>query len=120
MTDFLSRIELADPYASDLSEDDTGASWGHYQFTAGNMMVTSVLQSWDAVGTTEMAHKFIAASIKTCKVARHICFEQGIKTGSYLSDAYLQNLVETLWKLWKQARGPGVGLKFLVILIIVR
>ena len=103
--DFLSRIENADPYVADLSEDDSGPSWGHSQFTSGNMTLTSVLQSWESIGSTEMACHLIAASIKTCKVARHICFEQKITTGSYLSDAYLQNLVEVLWTLWKKAGG---------------
>jgi hypothetical protein len=67
--DFLLRIENADPYVADLSEDDSGLSWGHSQFTSGNMTLTSVLQSWESIGSTEMACRLIAASIKTCKVA---------------------------------------------------
>jgi len=55
-----------------------------------------------------MACCLIAASIKTCKVAQHICFEQKITTGSYLSDAYLQNLVKVLWTLWKKVGGEAL------------
>ncbi|KAF8218510.1 hypothetical protein L208DRAFT_1373938 [Tricholoma matsutake] len=93
--DFLSQVENADPYVADLSEDDSGPSWGHSQFTSGNMTLTSVLQSWESIGSTETACRLIAASIKTCKIT----------TGSYLSDAYLQNLIEVLWTLWKKAGG---------------
>jgi len=46
MTDFLSQVKNTDPYVADLSEDNSGPSWGHSQFTSGNMTLTSVLQSW--------------------------------------------------------------------------
>jgi hypothetical protein len=100
MTDFLSRIESASPAAPDLSEDDTGASWGHHQFTSGTMTIKSVLTSWESVRSTAMACKLIAAGIKTCKVTRHICFNNGISTSSYLADAYLSNMVDQPWDLW--------------------
>ncbi|KAF8234117.1 hypothetical protein L208DRAFT_1077691, partial [Tricholoma matsutake] len=98
-------VKNANPYVADLLEDDSGPSWGHSQFTSGNMTLTSVLQSWESIGSTKTACHLIAASIKICKVARHICFEQKITTGSYLSDAYLQNLIEVLWTLWKKVEG---------------
>ena len=104
-TDFVIQIETANSSCSDFSEDDSGPNWGHYQFTAGSMTITSVLQSWESVGSTEMACKLIALTIKTCQVARQMCFEQGAKTFSYLSDAYLENLIDVLWKLWTEAGG---------------
>ncbi|GBE78330.1 hypothetical protein SCP_0112150 [Sparassis crispa] len=104
---FIERIENADPNSPDLSEDDLGTAWGHYQFTAGSMTSSSTLVSWDGIGS-EAARRLIAASIKTCKVARHVCFVSGIKTNAYLSDAYLETTVEILWRLWKAAGGPVV------------
>ncbi|GBE83672.1 hypothetical protein SCP_0507270 [Sparassis crispa] len=104
---FIERIENADPNSPDLSEDDLGTAWGHYQFTAGSMTSSSTLVSWDGIGS-EAARRLIAASIKTCKVARHVCFVSGIKMNAYLSDAYLETTVEILWRLWKAAGGPVV------------
>jgi hypothetical protein len=96
---FLERIESADPNAPDISEDDTDANWGHYQFTAGNLRCSTVLSSWDEIGATT-AKKLIAAALKTCQVARHICFEHGVNASGYLSDAYLQTLIQSLWTSW--------------------
>jgi hypothetical protein len=107
-TDFLSRIENADPNAPDTSEDNSGPGWGHHQFTSGNMTITTVLKSWDCVGSTEIACKLIAVTIKTCQVARHLCFEKGLNPNSYLSDVYLQNLVEVLWTIWNNAGGVSL------------
>ena len=70
------------------------------------MSLTSVLKSWESAGNTETACRLIAAAVKTCKVARHVCFQQKAGLGtSYLSDAYLQNVIEVLWTLWKDAGG---------------
>ncbi|KAL6298234.1 hypothetical protein BKA93DRAFT_932207 [Sparassis latifolia] len=82
---FIEHIENADPNAPDLSEDDLGTAWGHYQFTAGSMTSSS-----------------------TCKVARHVCFVNGIEANTYLSEAYLETTFEILWRLWKAAGGPVV------------
>lgn len=103
-TVFLSRIEAADPTSPDLSEEDDNASWGHYQFTAGSLTCTSTLTSWEAVGNTEVARKLIAAAIKTSKVARHICFVRRVNTDTYLSDIYLERIIETLWEVWRSAK----------------
>jgi hypothetical protein len=102
-TKFLSRLENSNPNDPGLSEDDTGASWGHYQYTSGSMTINSVIRSWDCVGTTTIACKLIAAAIKTCRVARHICFEKNVNTTSYLADVYLSKLIEQLYDVW-----PGV------------
>jgi hypothetical protein len=107
-TNFLSRIESASPSAPDLSEDDTGISWGHHQFTSGSMTIKSILTSWESVGSTVMARKLIAAGIKTCKVACHICFDNSITTSSYLADAYLSNMVDQLWDVWTAAGGVSI------------
>lgn len=98
---FLSRIDDADPNSSEFSEDDSNACWGHSQFCSGGLTCSSVLTSWRDVGSVKMACKLIAAAVKTCKVARHVCSCRGIDSGSYLSDAYLQNIIEKLWDLWR-------------------
>ncbi len=102
---FLARIKNADPNDVNLSEDDLDASWGHYQFTAGCLTCTTVLTSWDIVGGCSHACDLIAAALKTCKVARHLCFEHKIDVMSYLSDIYLENVVSKLWDLWKSVGG---------------
>lgn len=102
---FLSRIEDANPHSADLSEDDNGPSWGHHQFTSGNMTIKSVIQSWESLGSTTIACKLIAAAIKTSKAARQVCSEQGIQTNSYLADAYLSNLVDEIYDVWIKAGG---------------
>jgi hypothetical protein len=55
------------------------------------------------------ACNLIAAALKTCKVARHLCFEHNITTTSYLSDIYLENVVSKLWDLWKSAGGVRIS-----------
>jgi hypothetical protein len=104
---FIDRIDNADPNSSELSEDDTNQSWGHYQFTSGGTTLRSVLTKWEDVGNVKTACELIAGVIKTCRIARHICFQRGVAPGSYLSDSYLDLLFELLWKLWKD--GGGVG-----------
>jgi hypothetical protein len=105
MSLFLDRIEKADPNDTTLSEDDKGSSWGHYQFTAGSMSCTSVMKTWKDVGNTATACKLIAASLRTCKIARFVCKKTNIISSSYLADAYLERVVDTLWELWKAAGG---------------
>jgi hypothetical protein len=97
---FLERIETADPNAPDISEDDTNSCWGHYQFTATNIRCSTVLTSWDEVGTTT-ARKLITAALKTCKVARLICFERSIVTSN-------QHLISVtlIWKTLWNCYGP--------------
>jgi hypothetical protein len=104
-TTFLERIKNANLNDPNLSEDNLNASWGHYQFTAGRLTCTTVLTSWDVVGGCSNACDLIAAALKTCKVARHLCFERVVEVTSYLSDIYLENVVSKLWDLWKSAGG---------------
>ena len=100
---FLDRIESADPNSPDIQEDDTNANWGHQQFTASSLTCTTVLETWASVGTAAVALRLIASAIQTCKIARHICLKREIHADSYLSDAYLENMIERLWNLWKDA-----------------
>jgi hypothetical protein len=93
---FLAQIQDADLNLAEFSEDNINTSWGHYQFSGG-------LTSWNNVGGNDMACQLIAAAIKTCKVARHVCFERDVDPASFLSDSYLHELVEVLWTLWKDA-----------------
>jgi hypothetical protein len=117
MCDFLSRIKNSDPADPNLSEDNTRSSWGHYQFTSGSMRIKSVIQSWECVGSTAIACKLIAAAIKTCKVARHICFKQNINTTSFLADDYLLILINELCDMWVKAGGVSSTIIFATILI---
>jgi len=104
-TTFVERIKNANPNDPNLSEDDLDASWGHYQFTGGRLTCTTVLTSWDVIGGCSNACDLIAAALRTCKVARHLCFERNVEARSYLSDVYLENVVSKLWDLWKSAGG---------------
>lgn len=98
---FLSRIEDANPSSPDISEDDNNLQWGHYQFTAGNLTISRVLTSWDSVGGVPIAYRFLAAAIKTHRVAVSICFQRKIKGKPTLSFIYLSHLVDQLWDLVK-------------------
>ncbi|KAI0044239.1 hypothetical protein FA95DRAFT_1625999 [Auriscalpium vulgare] len=104
---FLERIENADPNAADIDEDNTNANWGHRQFTAGGLTCTTVLTLWSAVGNTNIAYRLIAAALRTCKVARHLCFKRQLKPDAFLSDAYLSNIVEQLRKITKVPAPPS-------------
>ncbi|KAI0039375.1 hypothetical protein FA95DRAFT_1612614 [Auriscalpium vulgare] len=102
----LARIENADPNNPELSEEETDSCWGHQQFTAGTLSLRGALVSWDSIGSVAVACQFIAAAIKTCRVARHICFVRKKTPASFLSDAYLRETIERLWALWKDAGAP--------------
>jgi len=117
-TNFLSRLEKSTPIDPSISEDETGPSWGHYQFTSGNMTIKSVIRSWDCVGTTTFACTLIAATVKICKVARHICFDQNINTTSFLADAYLSNLIDELCDVWVKAGGVSAPLFTFIFLLM--
>jgi hypothetical protein len=97
---FIERVESADPNDPNLSEDDTNAGWGHAQFSGYSTIITD----WKSIGI-DTACRLLAAAIKTCQVARHICNERNITATNYLSDAYLTNVVELLWEAKKKASG---------------
>jgi len=52
---FLNRIEATDPNSSEIEEDDSNQSWGHWQFTAGGLTITNVIRDW-ACGETLIWH----------------------------------------------------------------
>ncbi|EKM79209.1 hypothetical protein AGABI1DRAFT_91815 [Agaricus bisporus var. burnettii JB137-S8] len=103
--DFVKRIEEADPSAK-LDADDLNEGWGHYQFTAGGLTCHSVLRNWEAIGNAGMVYRLIAAAIKTCQVARSMCELRGLQPGNYLSDTYLDVLINRIWDVWRTAEGP--------------
>jgi hypothetical protein len=102
---FLERAENADPNSPDFSADDNNANWGHRQLSGW----AALLASWHHIGNTGTACRLIAAVIKTCKVARHMCFANHINTSTFLSDNYLQNIINLLWSSWKEALGIQVS-----------
>ncbi|KAF9521404.1 hypothetical protein CPB83DRAFT_900768 [Crepidotus variabilis] len=102
----IDRIEAADPNSPSLEEDDTNASWGHRQFTAGNITWRTALTSWAAVGSNSVACELIGSAIKTCRVARLLCFHRRETASSFLADCYLENIIDKLWELWNDAGRP--------------
>lgn len=105
---FLDRIANADPADPTYGEDDLDSGWGHNQFVGGAMTITTTLTSWSAIGNVDFACKLIAAAIRTCQVARHLCFKKKLTPMSYLSDCYLENLLDVLWKNWKDAKAVSL------------
>jgi hypothetical protein len=102
---FLEHAEHADPNSPDISEDDKGESWGHHQLAGAS----NLLASWHNVGNTVIACRLIATAIKTCKVARHLCFAKQTDPSAYLSDVYLSKIISSLWNSWKQATSTNVS-----------
>lgn len=101
---FLCRIESANPNDSSLDEDNTGLSFGHYQFTAGSVNCVSVFKSWADIGNTDFACRLLAAAIRTSRIARAFCKQKNIAvTGSFLSDSYVEIVVNHVWKIWSDA-----------------
>ena len=102
----LERIQHADPDSPDLDEDNRGASWGHYQFTAGGLTLSSSLTTWRDVGSVATAFKLVAAALKTCQDARRIC--ANISVSAFLSDVYLGLTLERLEECWVGAGAVSV------------
>ena len=80
---FIQRIETADPNSDVFDEDNLGSSWGHSQFTSGSITCKSVVDSWSSIGNIATACRLIAAVIKTCNVARHLCHIDGSSPSSW-------------------------------------
>ncbi|KAI0037448.1 hypothetical protein FA95DRAFT_1684881 [Auriscalpium vulgare] len=97
----LNALESADPNDDDLDSDNDNEQWGHKQFNAG--FTYSGIKSWDQVGTVATACRLIAAALRTCKVARHMCFVRDREAKDYLSDVYLEKLVDTISECWNKA-----------------
>lgn len=106
VTTLLDRIQFADPSSPDYNEDDLGSSWGHSQFTAGDLNLSSSLTSWQDVGSVAIAFKLVAAALKTCREARLMCANAGTpKTTGFISDVYLEKTLEFLQSCWVGAGG---------------
>lgn len=106
--EFLCRIETADPKAFEgTDEDNLGASWGHYQFTAGKLTCTSVIDSWASVGSPLFACRLIAAAFNTSHVARWLCRDMHPQPW-LLSDSYIAKVGELLWGCWIAAGGVSI------------
>ncbi|KAF9522526.1 hypothetical protein CPB83DRAFT_840408 [Crepidotus variabilis] len=101
--DLITRMETADPNASTVDEDNTNASWGHLLYTGGNLIWRNVLTDWEAIGNCATVARLLAAALRTCKIARHLCFERRVDAPSFLSDIYLEQIVEKIWSLWTDA-----------------
>jgi hypothetical protein len=102
----LERVQSADPSSSDIDEDNMGQSWGHYQFTAGGLTLTSSLTSWQDIGSVAIAFKLVAAALKTCQEARLMCTNAGLSTtGGFVSDIYLEKTLDGLETCWVGAGG---------------
>lgn len=103
---FLQRIEAAVPAPTD-GEDDTCQSWGHSLFTSGGLTCTSVLDTWESVGSPSFALRLLAAALTTCRISRWLCVEAklNVSPGSYLSDSFLNEICTLLWAAWKSAGG---------------
>ncbi|KAI0050433.1 hypothetical protein FA95DRAFT_1487308, partial [Auriscalpium vulgare] len=97
----LNRLESADPNDPSVNSDNKNESWGHKQFTAG--LKCAEIKSWKQVGDVATACRLIAAALRTCKVARHICFVRNRETSGYLSDVYLEKLVNAISACWNEA-----------------
>lgn len=105
----LERVQRADPTDPDIDEDNMGPSWGHYQFTAGGLNVSSSITSWQEVGSVATAFKLVAATLKTCRDARVMCSNAGLpNTGGFISDIYLEKVLESLEICWVGAGGVRV------------
>ncbi|KAI9441585.1 hypothetical protein H4582DRAFT_2073751 [Lactarius indigo] len=102
----LEHVQFADPCSPDIDEDNMCQGWGHYQFTAGGISPASSLTSWEKVGSVATAFKLVAAAIKTCQEARSMCSNAGMpKTSGFISDAYLEKILECLESCWVGAGG---------------
>jgi len=109
VTTLLKHVQFADPGSPDIDEDNTGPSWGHYQFTAGGVSPSSSLTTWEDVGSVSTTFELVAAALKTCQEARLMCANAGMpKTVGLISDVYLEKTVECLESCWVGAGGVRV------------
>ncbi|KAI9436340.1 hypothetical protein H4582DRAFT_2078957 [Lactarius indigo] len=110
----LERVQFADPCSPDIDKDNTCQSWGHYQFTAGGISPASSLTNWQEVGNVATAFKLVAAAIKMCQEARLMCSNAGTPmTSGFISDIYLEKILECLENCWVAAGGVLTSQKHL-------
>jgi hypothetical protein len=104
LVSFIQHADTIDPNSPEISEDDNNAAWGHKQLSGSSNLLTS----WHNIGNTTVACRLIAVAIKTCQVARHLCFVKHINSSTYLGDIYLEKIIDSLWASWKEATGINV------------
>ena len=105
----LEHIQFADASSPDIDEDNRGQSWGHYQFTAGGLSPSSSLTTWQKIGNVDTALKLVAAALKTCQDAQVMCANAGApKTSGFISDIYLEQILDCLEKCWDVAGGVSI------------
>ena len=98
----LEHIQSTHPDLLDIDEDNVGQNWGHYQFTAGGLTLSSSLTTWHDIGSVETALKLVAGALKICQEARRMCAPG---TSNFISDVYLSNTLEHLENCWVGAGG---------------
>ena len=100
----LEHLESADLGSPDIEEDDVYQSWGHYQFTAGGISLSSSLTSWQSIGNVPTVFKLVEATLKTCHKAQLMCADTRMtEKGGYINDIYLEQILEYLEKCWVSA-----------------
>ncbi|KAH9017097.1 hypothetical protein EDB83DRAFT_2528705 [Lactarius deliciosus] len=106
VTALLKRVQFADPGSLDIDEDNTCQSWGHDLFTAGGISPSSSLTTWEDVGSVATAFKLVAAALKTCQEVWLMCVNAGTpKIDGFISNIYLEKILECLEKCWVGAGG---------------
>ncbi|KAH9077679.1 hypothetical protein EDB83DRAFT_2311388 [Lactarius deliciosus] len=116
VTALLEQVQFADPGSPDIDEDNTCQSWGHDLFTAGGISPSSSLTTWEDVGSVATAFKLVAAALKTCQEARLMCVNAGTpKIDGFISDIYLEKILECLEKCWVGAGGTITSSHVLVV-----
>ena len=97
-TTLLEYIQSADPNSPDFDEDNKGQGWGHNQFMAGGLNLSSLLTLWQDIGSIATAFKLVAAAIKTCQEAQLMCMNaRKLMAGGFVSNACLQEWDKKCW-----------------------
>lgn len=121
VTTLLKHIQFADPGSPEIDEDNQGQSWGHYQFMVCGISPSSALTTWQDIGSVATAFKLVAATLKTCQDARAMCANAGTpKTSGYISNIYLEQVLECLEKCWVGTGGVCIHSILHFVLLISR
>ena len=106
VTTLLKRVQSADPGSPDVDKEEMGVSWGHELFMAGGISLSSSLASWQDIGSVETAFMLVAAAIKTSQEVCLMCANARTpKTAGYISDVYLEKILESIETCWVGAGG---------------
>ncbi|KAF8258724.1 hypothetical protein EI94DRAFT_1707732 [Lactarius quietus] len=95
---FLKHLQSADLASLDFDEDDKGKGWGHYQFMAGGITLSSSLTTWQEVGSVSTTFKLVVAALTMCQEAWQMC---RWNANEWLHQQYLpRNTLECLEQCW--------------------